>query len=360
MLGPTQGVATEVFRSVALAFVACVASLLCFSPRLLVFTEEAPGSYEWTRGMNFVAQVQGQTGDGVEPALRHRLLPVFVARALGLHGYAALLLGWAGVLVCLACVNSLLRSLDVPERIAASSVFLLASTSAVVTSLGWLGIFDCWWVLALIVVAIAKQWWLVGLASLLAPWIDERFLIGLPIAFAARWLIYRLTVRDVARVGLAVLLPLLPYLVWRLYSLVYSPTDASGGFVSTHFVVWLSMVPHGWWMSYRLAWVFILLPFFVPNATGVSPLWLGLICMCAGFAAVLTAADITRSAMVFAPLMVVGVIVSFRRYPKETLQWMPWITAANFIVPYMHVVYNKLEPVHPLPWEIIRLLKKVG
>lgn len=344
--------------SIGIAFLAAFASIFFFSPRLLVFTEEAPGSYEWTRGLNFIEQVEGQPNDKVEPALRHRLLPVYVARVLGLKGYAPFVLSWLGVVGLLTYVQFLMARLGVPRRVAVSTVFLLASTSAVITSLGWLGIFDAWWVWALIIVAFAPQWWLIAAAALLAPWIDERFLIGLPGAFVTRWLVYPWQMRQSAGCFLLIAAMIAPYAAWRIYSLFYSSGDASGEFISLHFLVWVRLAPHAWWMAYRLAWVFMILAFVLPNASGVKSWQLGVICLLTAAAAVVTAADLSRSAMVLAPLLVAGVVLAWRSAAKETECWIPWLAVVNFFVPYIHVVYDKLEAVHPLPWEIIRLVKK--
>jgi hypothetical protein len=348
------------FKSVSVAFLAALASLVFFSPRLLVFTDEAPGSYEWTRGLNFLQQVDGQPLEKVEPALRHRLLPVYVARALGLSGYSSFVMGWLGVICLLAYTYTLLAGLGLPRSVTISTVFLLASTSVVITSLGWLGIFDSWWVLALIVVAFSPKLWLVTAAGLAAPWIDERFLIGLPAAFVIRWLVYPLTVLSAAKLVLFIAITLTPYLGWRVYSLLYSYGDASGQFLTMEFLVWFRMVPHGWWMAYRLAWIFILLPFLLPNASGLRPWQLAGVCLLTAIAAVITAADISRSAMAIAPLLVAGVVLAWRTAPFQTERWIPWVAAANFLVPYIHVVYDKLEPAHPLPLEIVRLIKKVA
>ena len=350
----------SLFKSIGVALLATLFSLFFFSPRLLVFTEEAPGSYEWTRGLNFIEQVHGQSIDMVEPALRHRLLPVYAARVLGLRGYSSFVLGWLGVICLLAYTYTLLAGLGLPRSVAISTVFLLASTSVVITSLGWLGIFDSWWVLALIVIAFSPKLCLVAAAGLAAPWIDERFLIGLPVAFVIRWLVYPLTVLSAAKSVLLIGVTLTPYLGWRVYSLLYSHGDASGQFLTMDFHVWLRMVPHGWWMAYRLAWIFILLPFFLPSANGLRPWQLAGVCLFTATAAVVTAADISRSAMAIAPLLVAGVVLAWRTAPFQTERWIPWVAAANFLVPYIHVVYDKLEPAHPLPLEIVRLIKKLA
>jgi len=351
---------TSCFKSIGVAVFAAMMSLLFYAPRLLVFTEETPGSYEWTRGLNFLEQVEGHPAQDIEPALQHRLLPVYAARILKLGGYAPLVLGWVGVMALLAYIYALLGNFGVARRVAVSTVCLLASTSAVITSFGWLGIFDCWWVLALVMVAFSPRLWVVAFASLSAPWIDERFLIGLPVAFSARWLVYPWEMRQVATTGLVVAAMVAPYAAWRTYSLLYSSGDASSEFFSLHFLVWVRMAPHGWWMAYRLAWVFLILAFVLPNASGVKSWQLGAICLLTAAAAVVTAADLSRSAMVLAPLLVAGVVLAWRNAAQDTERWIPWLAVANFFVPYIHVVYNKLEPVHLLPWEIVRLIKKMA
>ena len=44
----------RLFKCVGVALLATLCSLFFFSPRLLVLTEGAPSSYEWTRGLNFL------------------------------------------------------------------------------------------------------------------------------------------------------------------------------------------------------------------------------------------------------------------------------------------------------------------
>jgi hypothetical protein len=346
--------------STMVALLAVFTSLFFFSPRLLVFTEEAPGSYEWARGLNFLDQLSGHPLEKIEPALRHRLLPVYAARLLGLHGYAAFALGWAGAVALLVYVQFLLDGLGLSRRTVVAAVFILASSSAVITSFGWLGIFDCWWLLGLIITAFSPRVWVVGMAAALAPWIDERFFLGLPVAFVARWLVYSYGLQAARSVVTAITLGLMPYLAWRLHSFISLPGDASANFLSLHFLVWVSMVPHGWWMAYRLGWAVIALCFLLPNASGVKPWLMITACAFTAVPAIVTAADVSRSAMVLGPLVVGGVILAWRQSPDETSRWLPRLAAANFLVPFIHVVYNKLQAVNPLPWEIIRLFKKLG
>jgi tetratricopeptide (TPR) repeat protein len=49
-----------------------------------------------------------------------------------------------------------------------------------------LGFYDSWLAIALLAVGFVRQRWVVLLACVLAPWIDERFVIGLPLALCVR------------------------------------------------------------------------------------------------------------------------------------------------------------------------------
>jgi hypothetical protein len=53
--------------------------------------------------------------------------------------------------------------------------------------MGWVGYYDSLLALGLLAVAFAQSRWIVLAACVLAPWIDERFVIGLPLALAVRW-----------------------------------------------------------------------------------------------------------------------------------------------------------------------------
>src|SRR5262249_12061976 len=48
-------------------------------------------------------------------------------------------------------------------------------------STGWLGYFDSWLVLGLVAAAFVQSRWVLAAACLLTPWIDERFVLALPL-----------------------------------------------------------------------------------------------------------------------------------------------------------------------------------
>ena len=73
-------------------------------------------------------------------------------------------------------------------RAAAGCVaIVLGATGWFFASTGWLGYFDGWLVAALLLTTFARDRRTVWLMCLFAPWVDERFIIALPLALYTRW-----------------------------------------------------------------------------------------------------------------------------------------------------------------------------
>jgi len=308
---------------------AALCSLFFFSPRLPVFTEAMPGTFEWTRGLYFLAQPAGAPTDITEPALRHRLLPVIAAKVFGLSDYSAFAIGWLGVLLLLAYVYLRARSLSGNGRVAVSSVFLFASTRSVITIFGLLRIPYSWWVLGLLMLALEPSCKMVAVASFLTPWINERFLTGIPIAYLTRWLVTRVTLGQAKKFSTSITVTLIPYFAWKLYSYFGLTSDTSSLFISTDFLQWASMGPHGWWMAYRLYWAFLVASVILTNTSKIKPIYTLAIFIPVALFTLLTAADISRSATVAAPLLLSGLLLTFRTNPEPTQEALPLIAAAN-------------------------------
>ncbi|MEO6244437.1 MAG: hypothetical protein ABIQ12_03295, partial [Opitutaceae bacterium] len=72
-------------------------------------------------------------------------------------------------------------------RAAAGCVaIVLGATGWFFASTGWLGYFDGWLVAALLLTTFARDRRTIWLMCLLAPWVDERFIIALPLALYTR------------------------------------------------------------------------------------------------------------------------------------------------------------------------------
>ncbi len=328
-----------------------------FSPHLWIMREPMPGSYEWSRALGFLKQCEAPFTRDVEPALHWRLLPPLVAHALGLEGRLAFLLPWAGIVAFLSYLAVLLRrSLD-DWRWILGGLLVVGSTSAVLVPLHWLGINDAWIWLALLVVAFSPSPLAVGLACLLAPWVDERFLLAFPLAWACGRVNADESVFSRALLQAAWLLPYVAVRLW-VSSQIPSERAAAGAFVATHFFEQLKLVPLvplAWWMGLRAAWLPAFLAFAGLRREHAAPLAIG--AALAVGSAFFLAADLSRSISVLTPLVVLGILRHARSSPEGAPRRLLLLGGVALLLPAMHVVHQKLSPVAPLPVELLRLLR---
>ena len=130
--------------------------------------------------------------DPMHMAVRWRLLFPVLTHLLGLPVWTAL--AWAhlgsGVLVFLLVRigAGMASGPSSREREGLALALVAGATAPFFTSMGWLGYFDAWLAVGLLVVAYARPPGLVLAACVLAPWVDERFVLGFPLALLVRWL----------------------------------------------------------------------------------------------------------------------------------------------------------------------------
>ena len=346
---------------------ALTASVFFFSPKLQLWTFDIEGTFETTRARTYLQQCAAPLRRDVEPAMQWRLLPPAVCHAVGARGWVALALPWAGVVALLAACARLLRQEGLTATQALLGLLMVGTTSAIVVPVGWLGMNDAWIWLALVAVAFVRARWLVVAACLLGPWIDERFVIGLPLACAVRGIRNDpahafspgAAARELARVA-----PwLVPYVAARLLARRFGFSDDTGNFLQSHlrgFVVWLPWAPLGWWMALRLGWFAVGAAAW--DAGGRRPGGV------AGFGAVVVgtcavmlvlAADISRSAAIVLPAVLLGLVTVVRRHGASATRWLAWLAGLNLALPAAHVVYTKVDVISPLPIELARLLRRI-
>lgn len=234
-----------------------------------------------------------------------------------------------------------------------SGCLLVAWSSAALVPLHWLELTHAWIWLALLAVAVAGHAdRSLILACLLALWVDERFVIGLPLA---------LLVRRADQPGTGLLsavgiraATLAPYMGLRLILRVPHSAAATeffvnyikGGFLPTF--PWARL---GWLMAYRLGWVSIAF------ALHRHRFPLGLVTAATWVTMLLLAADISRAAAIVCPALLLGLFIWARERPTTAARDLLILGVFNLLVPAMHVVYNKTDLISPLPIELYRLLR---
>ena len=365
---PSQSTLRSTLESLAAALGVIAVTVFLFAPHLWALTEPTPGSFEWDRALGFLRQCNNPWDPDVEAALRWRLLPPTVAHWFGLTGKSALVLAWLGIVTLLAQVDWTLRGLGVARRARIATMFLVAGSGGLLTSMHWLGINDGWYLVGLVAVTLGRGWRSLVVPCLLCVWVDERFVVALPLAVICRTI---RTADDAPAESVAGLLrrlaiviwpcalALLPYGIVRISLSVGDEDLANGWFLRTiasEFVTWLSYAPLGWWMGLRAAWF----PLFtglrdVASARGMLSAALCAVAVCGTLSAsIVLAADISRTAILLLPGVLCGSISLARTARGERA--LVVAAMAGLLLPAMHVSGTSAEPIHWLPREIWRLI----
>jgi hypothetical protein len=206
----------------------------------------------------------------------------------------------------------------------------------------------------LLAIAFGRTKWSFAVASLLCPWIDERFVLGLPLAWMVRCLD-----RDEPFFSRAAwqILWLLPYLLLRAaLGGVPAGNDASAVFLRQTVnatAVLVPFAPLGWWMALRVGWLAV--------AYGVWSLSCRrrvlAVAVVAGTLAVMLciSSDMSRSAAIVTPAMLWGCFLYARRNPTHAPRGLLTLAVVNLLVPAAHVIHTKIDVINPLVIELLRL-----
>ena len=302
--------------------------------------------------------------------VRWRLLIPAIGYFLRLPSWFVLGLAPVGCLaLVLMFVDLGFRWSPTPGKINQSSeaIFLglvAGATAPFFTSMGWLGYYDSWLALALVAVAFVQSRWLVALACLLGPWLDERFVIGLPLALCVRYRYFAVQPADWTRwLKSEAFTPLAMALCYSLVRLSVAGLGSSQtvGDYWRDFVLAADIsVPrriYGAWEALRLGWVavgvVVLNGFWVTTALTLATAAVGLF----------TAQDVSRSVVLIIPVMLFG-----WHQAAQTATWQKYrvaalLVAAALTMPATHVTGNISIPVDNLwsaPNELIALQQDIG
>jgi hypothetical protein len=329
----------------ALTLLSCA---LVYPPRMEVWAHRNPSLQEWSRADSFLKQCQSPLSQEVEPAVRWRLLPPLVCHALGLKGRSPLAFCWAGLAVFAVALAGRLDQLTGQRAWAAIGAIGIATSGPFITALDWLGLNDGWYLLALVEVVAARSGWTLWAWACLGPWIDERFLFGLPLAIFVRIHLRPVAGGSTTRIWTAAVAGIAPYLLFRTAFSLSHGDGVSRGYVADMvavFGIYASHVPAGWLMGFRVGWWVLLIPFLATNLAWRSRLVGFLAAVIPLFAISVLAWDLDRSTGILIPLYVFGIVRAAqlsspgdRGSRRRHLQIALVCLAVNFALPYAHVV----------------------
>ncbi|PAW76895.1 MAG: hypothetical protein B9S32_13275 [Verrucomicrobia bacterium Tous-C9LFEB] len=292
--------------------------------------------------------------------VRWRLFFPLLGYYLHIPNYLFLCIPYIGVFFSLLAIAHLALK-ETQNRWQTLLITLLAATTSwFITSTGWLSYWDAWFVLSLLLVSFFDGRRALIYPCIFAPWIDERFLIGLPIAIIVRgYYLYDQqpgAFRKWANDFLVLCLALIPWVILR-GMIVFGSIDNSDTFV--RFAEHMK-VPHtvlttflGGWHGLRGLWffAFLLVYLLYRHYARIVGVGLVLLVIFLHVFGVYISGDVTRNVSEFFPLAILGIILGLRWCRTFTLTALPIVLAVNLILPYTHVMTGFLVPVYYFPYE---------
>jgi hypothetical protein len=329
----------------SLALVVCA---WFYPPRLAAWSRRDVRLQEWSRADAFLKQCQQPLRQDVEPAVRWRLLPPVACHALGLKGNQPLAFCWLGLAMLAVALAARLDLLAGSRAWALVGTVGFATTGPFITPLDWLGLNDGWYLLALLESTAGKSLWALTAWTFVGPWIDERFLIALPLALFVRTRLRAPEPGSVARACLAASAGIAPYIALRAgFSLSHGDAASSSyiGAMLEVFRIYASYVPLGWAMGYRFAWIAIATG-LLARGIGWGRRVTGIALAASGLAIISVVAwDLDRSTGVLLPAYVAGVVQAARAAAQAAggvrsrlLMLGAAAVLLNLALPYAHIV----------------------
>ncbi len=314
-----------------------------YPPRLQVWSKRDVRLQEWSRADGFLKQCQEPLRQDVAPALRWRLLPPVACHALGLKGNEPLAFCWLGLAVLAVVLAARLDELTGSRAWAAVGTVGFATSGPFITALGWLGLNDGWYLLALLESAACRSIWALAAWAFVGPWIDERFLLGLPLALLVRSRLRGPGPGSCGRAAAAACAGIAPYVLFRIgFTLTHGDSVSAGylGSMLAVFPIYAAYVPLGWAMGYRVLWVALAAGILARGSPWKSRAAGMALCAIPLAAISVVAWDLDRSTGILLPAFVAGVVAASR--PRQGgRSWLPLGIACvllNLALPYAHIV----------------------
>ncbi len=353
----------ESLRRWLLALGAFATLIFFFSPswsafRLWSGVPELTGMIEVRRGASVLEQVAhpgAAISDPLHAAIQWRLLFPVLGRALRLPPAWLFALAHVGALLTLAFLATVLRRAQLGWTSTYLALLCLGSASWFFTSTGWLGYFDSWLALGLLLVAFSTRRWPLWLACLSTPWVDERFVLAAPLALLCRWQHrpepFNLR-RDVATPAALVA----GFVALRLG--VLTPHSAAGATATGYLTgknfldAPLLRIALGWWEGLRAGWLLAI--------AGIAILWphrpralvLSLTALALILAGLATAQDYSRSMTMLLPVAVLGLLLAVHTTPSWLARALPFTALAALLLPAHHVMNDRVNPIFYLYHEL--------
>jgi hypothetical protein len=352
-------------RSLAIAVAAATITLVVFTPRFVNWRAlDIPELERTCAEVHRAADSLRQLDDPWAPighpsnnVIAWRLLFPVVWHYLKLPHWTYLALPWVGCVLVLWFVAGIadreLRSWWQTWMVTT----LFAALPWFFVSTGWLAYFDSWLVLGILIAAFVRSRWAVGLACLLTPWVDERFVMALPLVVAVRAMAlnwfeeqdWRSILGDLGVIVAATI----PCPAVRVVSWLQGDPESTA-YVRSHWEqapsIPVARYAQGLWSGFRAAWIMIAAAiWFVCRRAGLfRGAVFGFLVAASAIGGLFIAADMSRTLMIETPVALLGMLLWHHGHIRSFRCALPAILAANLLLPASHVVWTFTNPIRSL------------
>jgi hypothetical protein len=375
----STGRSLGIVRATVLGFAATALIVLFFSPSWVSFAawRAMPQQYgdlvAVRRAVAVVQQIADPTmeiRDPIHGIVRWRLLFPTLGHLLHVPPAAVLLLSPLGYVLVLSLLIRCAHRRGLPWLECTQMAIVVGCASWFFVATGWLGYFDSWLVLGLLVVSFSPAEGMILAACALTPLVDERFVLGFPLAMVVRWVdderggttlseFALWLLREAARPALVVLL-----IVAVRFSLIgRGGSDSLATYAHRVAFARLSVERLLWgaWEGLRVGWFLIGAAVVIlakrGNKFGALVLAVGVVMTTTAGLAI--ANDLSRSATLAITVVPLawGVARTTAIWRRAGVRWA--LLVAALVLPAHHVVSDFILPVNGL-WVELRLLADSG
>ncbi|WP_345323559.1 tetratricopeptide repeat protein [Novipirellula rosea] len=350
--------------SLLIAVAAAMLVILCFAPRFKLWQSfDLP---EVDRYYDTLRQLENPFEDitnHVSRVNQWRLFFPFVGNLTGLSEWQFTTIPFLGCIATLFYIVILCQRAGMPIRDSLLLSTLLAMSPWYFVSTGWLAYFDSWVVFFMLVAAFSQNRIAVVTACLIAPWIDERFVLALPVL-----LVVRATWNDRIKAhpgAMSTMIPLIGiatsvYLVIRLIALATGTDPVAHTYAREHLAL-IQSIPitnllWGVWFGHRIAWLFciyFLYHCFKTYRRATFAVY-SLAILLTTVGALVIAGDMHRSLEMLFPVCLAGALLSRDLLPSRFTYALAAAVVLSAILPARHQLWQESYPIHSLAYELQR------
>jgi hypothetical protein len=367
-LRPSETPRADFLVAATTSLAAFVVVIACFAPRFVLWPFVDLDSSdihppEFNRAIDTLRQLDNPFMRITNPknrVINWRLVFPILGHYLHLPRPAFLSLPALGCLVVLGYVGHLVRREAGTWWAGLAAAALSGTTSWFFVSTGWLAYFDSWCVLGLLVAAFGRSTLATAAACLLTPWVDERFVLNLPLALVVRGIWAGGPASRILSDGARYFSFVAPYCALRVLALLTEQDAGSAVHLHEHLATAHNVreIALGLWSGLRALWAFVAIgPILLLRKGRLAGAVVLLVMIGATVVAnVPLAHDLSRSASMMVPPAVLGMILLVRLRPVQAGWPIAAALAFNLMTPAHHVVegWDRPAPIKPLHVEIER------